>query len=564
MFREEINYYPYVVTLTILLIIAIIVSFGILIIVFRQRKIIELDKKYLKTEVERKNKIELELEVSQHAISLALEGTGIAIFELIAPFGPIRCNDQFAIQLGHCPDNFHETIEHWRENAHPDDQANFRSAFHDITNGVISTFECEIRFLHSNGDWKWLLCRGEVIERNSDGEPQRILGVNLDIDDLKKAVEFAANIKRTQLSLLGSMGHEIRTPLTSIIGYSELLLEETCPEKNKDYAHTILDSGRNLLRTISGVIDISSAKNGKLVVVERPFQVNLLFDQMRDSLRVMAEQKRIALEFKVHESVPSTLVGDFGRIKQISTNIISDSMKFGEMGEIKTELNSIAKDNGVYELEIRIFDNRHTDTNAHVINLFEGAPKSTDGLFGGASRIGFGLSVTKQIIDIIGGKLLIKTDENIGTEYIINIPCQGQEGNQCKIEGPLTKDQMKISLAYPILIVDDDPCNANLIQKILEKFGAHSEIARDGYDAIRMTKEEVYSIIIMDIDMPGIDGIQATQIIRSQSINTPVIALSAHEALEYSERGNDVGISDFISKPISQKELFLSIQKYSE
>ncbi len=562
-FQKEVEYFPYFISVTVALIILALVFAAM---IFRHIRIIKRAKfvdRSLSSEKEKRKRIELELEMSQQAVGLALEGSGIAIFDSTAPFSYLQTNEQFALQIGYDPQNFHETFEHWAENVHPDDVDSFKGAFRGLVNGSIDSFESEIRVKHQSGAWKWILCRCQVIEKDKNKRPYRILGVNLNINDLKRAVEFAEETKKSQLSLLGSLGHEVRTPLTSIIGYSELLGDKCDEEKKSSYVRSILDNARNLLRVISGVIDISNAKNGKLIMAERPFRVDFLGNQIKECMCVMAEQKRIALDIKIDKSVPEVLIGDYFRYKQIITNIISNSMKVGGSGDISIQFeHSNKKNNG--ELVLRIFDDRHHVDEDSIPLLFDANSFHHFGDESNYSKTGFGLSVTKQLIDVLGGNMIIQRGKDSGTEYIVHLSCKTEGGDELETHGVLSSGDRLISLNLPILVVDDDDSNAQLIQKILEKFGISSDIAQDGYDAIQMVEKKNYSLIVMDIHMPGIDGVETTKVIRSKGITAPIIALSAYNASEYFERAKLAGIDDFISKPISQNELFFSIVKFAK
>ncbi|MGZ3775677.1 MAG: response regulator [Pseudobdellovibrionaceae bacterium] len=387
-------------------------------------------------------------------------------------------------------------------------------------------------------------------------------------EQFANAVLEAETANAAKNSFLVHMSHEIRTPMTSILGFIELLREPGISEEERqDAISRIENSGRALLRLIDDVLDFSKIEAGKLINKMETFSPTEVVSDVIAAMELTAKQKGITLKLEVDSSTPTTANSDPARIRQILVNVIGNAIKFTDSGEvllrIKAESNHILQFD-LYDTGIGISE----DDQEKLFQPFAQADASITRRFGGT---GLGLALSRRLAESLNGSLrLVSSTPDKGSWFSCRI-----EAAPFGFEKPLSQDSVidsKISLktiepqllkGLRILLAEDTQNSQILIARFLTLAGAEVQLANDGEEAIEMASHTKFDIILMDIQMPKLDGIQATQRLRSMGYNRPILALTAHALKEEVRRSINAGYNAHLTKPITKAVLISSILKYA-
>lgn len=547
-------------TLGIIILLSIICIFIFFIV--QLRYLVRKRTQQMMSEIAQRKKTEQELKLNDYAVSLALEGGGIGFFDLKFPFHKMQTNEQFAIQMGFSPENFHETLEHWMKSMHPEDLEVFINLWEQVKLGKLSSFDCELRVAHALGHWKWLLCRGRVVEWDGERIPRRILGVLLDIHDLKSMAEKASSLGQQQCALFSSMGHEIRTPLNSIMGFAELLVDEDNAEKRYKYIRQISSSSGGLLRVISGLIEIAGAEFEGKEIKQNSFIPKIVLQKIFAHLVSSEQWKDCKIEYSPIHPLPDHVKAS----ESVLSNIL---FLFGEyfqrmqlVGKTKVLIEYIAQNDSVGHLKISYSFFGSNFSSDEFIRLLS-AQWTGWQQWDKSSNRDFALMVAKRLMDLTGASFSMSATASGESLYSLIFPVSLQVAPSEQTD----HDSLSLTVlakhlsARNLLVVDDDQASSLLVKTVVEKYGGIVTVAKDGLSAIRMAQKTPFDLIIMDIQMIGLDGIETAKIMRSKGINTPLIALSAHAPELFNKKLSEAGFVDFLHKPVSGRDLLDSIYK---
>jgi signal transduction histidine kinase/CheY-like chemotaxis protein/HPt (histidine-containing phosphotransfer) domain-containing protein len=384
--------------------------------------------------------------------------------------------------------------------------------------------------------------------------------------DLASKAEMA-NIVKSEF--LANMSHEVRTPMNAIIGFSGLLAEEHLTEEQKDYVNLISESSRQLLRLINDILDFSKMEAGKLDTEIIDCPLGQLLSSIESMMTPMAKEKGI--EFMVIETnnLPANIRTDMVRLRQCIVNLISNAFKFTEKGHVHIK---VSLENTDSSSNIR-FDIEDTgigipqDRQKAIFEPFIQVDGSTTRKYGGT---GLGLTITKQLIELLGGRINLTSEVGNGSVFSIVIPAGLDVTKQPLMEGhnttPDWKDDSgktaKTKFTAKVLVAEDVETNQMLIRSLLEKKGIEVTIANDGNQAMQNALAGEFDLIFMDIQMPYLDGYEATRALRAEGVTTPIIALTANAMKGDDKKCIEAGCSDYMSKPIDRKKLIEMLDKY--
>lgn len=380
----------------------------------------------------------------------------------------------------------------------------------------------------------------------------------------------AANIAKSQF--LASMSHEIRTPLSAVLGFSELLYtNHNSEEKVSELKEAIKRNGSLLMRIIDDVLNLSKIEAGQLELETKDFDIKTFFEDIKSTLLFRAKEKGLSLVFKFNKELKGVYKGDPLRLKQIFLNIIGNSIKFTEKGEVLVDINFKNHSSTMGSFVVDVTDQGIGLTPMQMERLFKPfaqADSSTQRLFGGS---GLGLVISKQIALAMGGDIeLVSSTPNQGSVFRITFNLQvGNKENVQIVEETDTslKDKHKSLLMLKnkkLLAVDDAQDNLTLISLYLQKTGVQLTVVDNALKAIEKVKNEDFDLILMDIQMPVMDGRKATQEIRQLGYNKPIIAFTAHAIESEQEKCISAGCNSVITKPINQKTLLNTVGSYLE
>ncbi len=402
---------------------------------------------------------------------------------------------------------------------------------------------------------------------DSDNNIEYAISVFEDITDVKenekkltqakKEAEESVILKET---FLANMSHEIRTPMNAIIGFTDLLLKRSMPDQEKDYVRTIKTSGETLLRIINDILDVSKMDSGMMTFEEQPISIKEVFSSLNILLSQKALEKKLNLNFDCDQKIPDAVLGDPTRLTQIILNIVGNAIKFTKKGRVDVFAKVVGETDDSYNIEFSVKDSGigiPEDKLKFIFERFRQAEAHTTRNYGGT---GLGLSIAKQLIELQGGHLSIQSMENVGSIFSFILPFKKtKEVFLRNIHHNAEIDMSKLS-KLNMLLVEDNPINIKFVQSLFGLHGLKIDFAENGRTGVEKIAGGNYDIVLMDIEMPEMNGYEATSHIRSELKNpVPIIAMTAHAMAGEKEKCIQLGMNDYISKPINAEVLFEKI-----
>jgi signal transduction histidine kinase/CheY-like chemotaxis protein len=384
--------------------------------------------------------------------------------------------------------------------------------------------------------------------------------------ELKLAIQNADKANRTKAFFLSNMSHEIRTPMHAIVGLTELLLQENHDPLLEEKLKSIKFAGENLKIIVDDILDFSKMEAGKLNLEKVPFPLEPLIQNLVRTIQFLAREKPIKVELFYDPVLPLTLVGDPTRLLQILTNLGANAVKFTRSGSVSIKI-SLAKKVGKEAIIHFEFKDTGIGIPAHrlhsIFESFEQAETQTTRNFGGS---GLGLTICKLLAGLIGGDISVKSEVGQGSTFLVTLPFVTNDDKEQKdYAEKSTKDNAELS-HLRVLLVEDNKINQFLADQILKKWSIVPQIVQNGKEAIDLVQTTPFDIVLMDLQMPEMNGFEAADFIRKNPTlmvnpRMQIIALTADAFPETKEKVKEVGMNDFISKPFSQEDLRDKITK---
>ncbi|MDR9500030.1 MAG: response regulator, partial [Hydrogenovibrio sp.] len=364
---------------------------------------------------------------------------------------------------------------------------------------------------------------------------------------------------------LANMSHEIRTPMNGIIGLSEIALSEKDPDTMHSHIKKVHQSGRMLLGIINDILDFSKIEAGKLSLDPQPFYISTLIDNLYSLFANNAHEKGLDLVFEHKDSDQTCVVADELRLRQVMTNLIGNAIKFTEQGQVTVHVSQTDSDASVPRFHFRISDTGIGLSEAHQKKLFRAFSQADASITRKHGGTGLGLVISQHLVQLLGGERIhINSRLNLGSDFSFDLPIPLCRTDQLP-EKPAPAEPDRVSgskLNGHILLVEDNAINQEVAANMLEQSGLTVTVAENGQVAVNKARTQAFDLILMDIQMPVMDGYQATRAIRAFDSRVPIVALTAAAMTEDKEKALQAGMNDHLSKPIHAKDLHTLMSRY--
>ena len=458
----------------------------------------------------------------------------------------------------------------WGDVLHPDDAECTIAAWKECcrTGG---TWDIEHRFRGVDRQYHDVLARGVPI-KNERGEIISWAGINLDIGRLKaveaalttaKAAAEAANLAKSQF--LANMSHELRTPMTAILGLTDLALDEELSPTVRDYLETTKSSSETLRALLDDILDFSRIEAGGVELEVYRFNLRGVVQETLKTFSVRAAEQALALRADLAESIPHDILGDPLRLRQALTNLIGNALKFTERGGVTVRVELVQETALEIIVQFAVSDTgigMTPEQQAKIFNPFIQADASMTRRYGGS---GLGLAITSRLVELMGGQMSVRSQVSQGSTFTFTARFgRVSHTKDCATQAPQELPPLRRPLR--ILLAEDIPANQKLVARILGKRGHAVQTASNGREAVELVGSEAFDVVLMDVQMPEMDGFGATTAIRALPNNShvPIVAMTAHATKGDQEQCLQAGMDDYLSKPINALEMLVLVERLAE
>ncbi|GAA0816024.1 hypothetical protein GCM10009111_15190 [Colwellia asteriadis] len=543
------------------------------------------------------------LRISEERFSVAMKGANDGLWDWNLLTDEVYFSPRWKDMLGYQESELANNVSTWQDLIFEEDLEETLDSSNKQLNGQGHYYRIEFRMKHKNGTLVNVLSRASIIYDVKTQKPIRLVGTHVDITDRKKqeyqlhamnslleerveartselanlnsqlvkATQVAEHANQSKSLFLANMSHEIRTPMNGVIGLIELITRTPLNAQQQEYLTQLQLSSNNLMHILNDILDISKIEAGKLSIEQQPFDFKEMLTNVVKVFEPQIQKKKLSLTVSIADDIETNVIGDSVRCSQVLTNLVNNAIKFTEVGGIRIIVNNIENSELV---SIKVSDTGigiSEQQQQRLFTSFMQADDSTSRKFGGT---GLGLAISQQLACLMGGAITLQSKLGEGScfEFKVKLPIDKSKPStdvmsESSQHNNTTKNKSYIVSALigkRVLLVEDNRINRLIAEQILKQAGMKVFSAENGLQAVQMAEEHAYDVIVMDIQMPVMDGYEATQKIRllAHHEKTPIIAMTANAMTDDKERSLAVGMNKHLTKPIKANEVIAELSKF--
>ncbi|GAA4948850.1 hypothetical protein GCM10023314_22670 [Algibacter agarivorans] len=426
----------------------------------------------------------------------------------------------------------------------------------------------EFIFKHKkNNKLKWFELKSKLIKDNN-GLPTGFIGTIIDVTNLKETEVELQKASKSKDEFLSTMSHEIRTPLNAVTGLTNILLMEDYLPEQVENLKALKYSGEHLLGLINDLLDFDKIKSGKLKVIEKDFSLNYFLENIKSHFQLRAEKKGVVFNVIKENNIPDNIIGDKLKLTQIVKNLLSNSLKFTEKGSIVLSVQNLGFDKNKISLKFKIIDTGIGISKSRQESIFESfmqANSETSLKYGGT---GLGLSISKKLLNLQNSNLIVESKLGQGATFSFEITYK--VSNRLNLYEP---DMIKMQPNYAplninVLVAEDNKMNILILKRFFLKWKVNYKVAENGEEVLQFFESSNFDLVLMDLQMPILDGYQTAKVIRNMSdkskANIPIVALTAFAQTDIKEKTKRYKMNGFMGKPFNPEKLYALLKSYSK
>lgn len=516
-------------------------------------------------DINARKQVEDELRVEKERLALAAEAGRVGIWDFDVLAHTITWNDVMFDIHGVEEATYRPEPEKNALFLHPEDREVVRSKFAASLASDNRHYEIDVRIIRPDGSLRTTRCSA-VILRDAEGRPLRVTGIEVDVteerqlaDTLARARDAAEAAARAKTDFLARMSHEIRTPMNAILGPAELLAESGVSPSQRELVNMITMAGEHLLEIINHVLDFSKMEAGGFSLVEEPFRLGEMVEETLAPFVVLAAARSTRLVSEIAPDAAGWLLGDRARLRQVVLNLVSNAVKFTRHGQIQVRVFRMDAANLRLEVE-DTGEGLGEEDQVRVFLPFEQGRRTR------SEGTGLGLSICREIVELMGGAMGVRSSPGRGSLFWVKVPLRKGLTAPASAETVLSPPALPVWPRRPrILVVEDNASNRRVATLLLRKLGCEVVLAMDGTQGLRAASQNVYDLVLMDCEMPGMDGYECSRRMRqAQSDDAPIVilALSAHFSPEHQRRCLTAGMDGVLAKPVRLDDLQAALLRW--
>ncbi|QHE77927.1 ATP-binding protein [Hydrogenophaga sp. PBL-H3] len=519
------------------------------------------------------------LDETRDRLQMAVEAAGLALWDWQLPAQKVFLTARWGELIGDIAMDAYWAVPDLQSRMHPEDAASLQAAFTGLLEGRDQRAVVQHRVRSASG-WTWVETHGMVAEHDAKGKPLRLMGTLADIGERKRieqdsarARELAEQGSRAKSEFLANISHEVRTPLNALMGLTRMLMDSPLNAEQANWLSLMDSSAQALLALLNDILDLSRIEAGKLEIEHTRFDLHRALREAAGPHAEQARAKPLAFQLVLHPDLPQWVMGDPGRLGQVIGNLLSNAIKFTPRnGRIDVSASSTrAAGQATGLLQLRVQDSGvgiARKQQESIFDAFTQADASTARRHGGS---GLGLAICAQLARLMGGEIELQSELGQGSTFTLTLPLQTASATG---EGPMGASRELLQIVdagqryagMVVLLAEDNPVNELMLRQLLLRLGCIVRVARGGAQAVAQWEQGGIDIVLMDVQMPGMSGLQATQMIRETEVKrrlkrTPIVAVTANAMPGDRQACLAAGMDGYTPKPVSPQALMQEMDR---